>query len=460
MIENIKEIIKLIDISIKDDANKTITWWNIIKDNFDNEIDDYRNIINNSQKWLQEYTDKLINETWINNLKIKYTNINWYFIEIPLSQKDKIPDFFEHKQTLVNAYRYSTKDLKDFEEKILSWESFLYKKEYDIFNEICEKIYNNFDSIKESSKIIASIDFFTNMSYIAYENNYSKPIINNSWILEISWWRHPIIEKIEKNFVSNELFLDNKKYLNIITWPNMWWKSTYLRQNALIIIMAHMWSFVPCKSANICIFDKIFSRIWASDNLFFWNSTFMVEMQEMANILNNATKNSFIIIDEVWRWTSTYDWMSLAWWILKNIDEKIKAKTLFATHYHELVDESKKLKWRNNFCVAVWENDDNIIFLRKIVPWSIKKSYWLHVAKIAWVNEEVINEAIKTLKKFENNNRQLSLTWIYEKEEKIIYKENKSEIEEEIKNIDLNNITPLEAMNIIYNLKSKINKNE
>jgi len=458
MLENLKNIINLIDISIKKDANNLITWWNIIQDNFDKNIDEYRNIINNSQKWLEEYTYKIIQETQINSLKIKYTNISGYFIEIPLSQKDKIPAYFIQKQILINAARYTTKELWNFEEKILSGESYLFQKEYEIFNEICGKVYNEFESIKKSSSLIAKIDFYTNLAYIAYENNYSRPKINTNSTLEIFAWRHPIIEKIEKNFITNELFMDDKKFLHLITWPNMWWKSTYLRQNALIIIMSHIWSFVPCKEANICLMDKIFSRVGASDNLFFGNSTFMVEMQEMANILNNATKNSFIIIDEVWRWTSTYDWMSLAWAILKNIEWKIKAKTLFATHYHEIVDESKKLKWRSNFCVAVWENDDNIVFLRKIIPWSIKKSYGIQVAKIAWINNEIINDALDTLKKYEKSNNQLSLWQLWSIiEEKIVYKETKSQIEEEIKNIDINNLTPLEALNMIYKFKNNIN---
>ena len=253
--------------------------------------------------------------------------------------------------------------------------------------------------------------------------------------------------------------LNNKSYVSIITWPNMWWKSTYLRQNALIILMAHIWSFVPAKEAKIPLTDKIFSRVWASDNLFVWSSTFMVEMQEVANILNNSTKNSFVIIDEVWRWTSTYDWMSLAWAILRQNHDNIKAKTLFATHYHELVDESKTLKWVANFSVAVWENDDNIVFLRKIIPWSIKKSYWIEVARLAWLPRNVIDEANWFLRKFEQTHSfsQLSLWSLWVKvEEKIVYRDKESEIENEIKKIDLNNLTPIQALNILSELKSKV----
>ncbi len=457
--QSLQEIISLIERAVKPDANNLLTAGGIISDNFDSEIDHLRNLVNNSNQWLNEYTKNLVDQTSITTLKIKYTSASGYFIEVPLSQKAKIPENFIHKTTLVNALRFTTPELREFEGKIMNAESLLYEREYEIFKNISSQILEKFSQMKEYSHKIAQIDYVSNLSYIAYENDYVKPEISSWYDLEILWARHPIVEKIEKNFISNDLFLSQKKFVNIITWPNMWWKSTYLRQNALIILMSHLWSFVPAKSAKIPLTDKIFSRVWASDNLFLWASTFMVEMQEVANILNNSTKNSFVIIDEVGRGTSTYDGMSLAWAILKENHDTIKAKTLFATHYHELVDESKKLSWVSNFSVAVSENEENIVFLRKIIPGSIKKSYGIEVAKLAWLPSSVIEEANNFLANFtkEHTFSQMSL-WNFwtEIKEKIVYKEKESEIEKELKKIDVNNLTPIQALNILGELKGKM----
>lgn len=456
--EKIREIINLIDFAIKDEPNHLITAWNIIKSWFNNEVDEYRNLVEHSQDWLANYQSELINKTWLNNLKIKFTNILGYFIELPVSAKDKIPDFFITKQTLVTSLRFSTLELQDFEKKIVNAENLLFTKEYEIFREVREKINDSFKEIRQTSQKSANLDMMTSLSRLAYNNNYSRPKISKNNNLSIISWRHPVIEKIEKDFISNDLNLDNKKYINIITWPNMWWKSTYLRQNALIILMAHIGSFVPAREANIPLTDKIFSRVWASDNLFLGQSTFMVEMQEMANILHNSTEESFIIIDEIWRWTSTYDGMSLAWAILKYLHDIKKAKTLFATHYHELIDESRALKWVENYSVAVWENNDSIVFLRKIIKWWIKKSYWLQVAKLAWINNEIISIAKSQLLKLEkiHSNHQLDLwNFVIEPEIQIIEKENPAI--NELKNLDINNISPIEALNKLYELKNLTN---
>lgn len=454
--QELKDIISLIENSISPDSQNLLTMWWIIKNWFDREVDELRDFIDNSNDWLNNYNEKLINKTSISSLKIKYTTQNGYFIEIPLSQKDKAIDEFRLITTLVNNLRYTTVELEEFNKKISNAESILYKKEYDIFKEVSSQIIKSFNEIKNHSNIITKIDFITNLSFVALENNYSKPEMSETKELEIISWRHPIVEKLEKNFISNELFLDSKNYINIISWPNMWWKSTYLRQNALIILLSHTWSFVPAKSAKIPITDKIFSRIWASDNQVLWSSTFMVEMQEVSNILSNATAKSFVIIDEVWRWTSTYDGMSLAWAILKELNDNIKCKTLLSTHYHELIWESKKLSWVNNFSVAISENDENIVFLRKVIPGWISKSYWLEVAKLAWLPKNVLDEANSFLKKFENhkNFSQLSM-WNLEviEKEKIIYKE--SEVLEKLKKIDVNNLTPIEALNILSELKKE-----
>jgi len=461
-VENIKNIINLINDSIKEDAEWNIMWWWIISNWFDEKVDYLNWLINNSNEWLVNYQRELSETYWISSLKIKYTNASWYFIEIPKSQISKIPDLFIHKQTLVNASRYITPPLKEFEENILSAEWKKAEREYELFLEIREQILDSFSEIQSISDKIAFIDFESSLSEIAYSWNYTKPVVTKDNSLSIIWWRHPIIELSERDFISNDLDLNNKDYIHIITWPNMWWKSTFLRQNALIVLMTHIWSFVPANIAKIPITDKIFSRIWASDNLFLGQSTFMVEMQEVANILNNSTKNSFVIIDEVWRWTSTYDWMSLARAILKENHDNIKAKTLFATHYHELIDKSKQLKWVSNFSVAVWENEENLVFLRKIIPWWIKKSFWLEVAKIAWLSRNTILEAKKMLQILELEHNKISwkqmLLWTINSEIDLVEKNDfcNNKLTQKIKNININNLTPIEALNLINELKSII----
>ena len=456
--DEIKKIIYLIDVAIKDDPENTITWGGIISDNYDSEVDEYRKIINTAKDWLSSYQSNLVNLTWISTLKIKYTAISWYFIEIPRSQINKVSDNFVHKQTLVNAGRFITEELKEFEWKLLEAEWCLASREYEIFLKLREEILNSFKSIKEISEKNAFIDFSSTLAEVAYMNNYTKPLIINKNDLEIIWGRHVVIEQTENNFISNDLKLSCNDYVHIITWPNMWWKSTFLRQNAIIILLSHIWSFVPAKKAIIPLTDRIFSRVWASDNLFLWQSTFMVEMQEIANILNNSTKDSFVIIDEVGRWTSTYDWMSLAWAILKENHDKIKARTLFATHYHELIDESIKLKWVSNYSVAVWEDDDKLIFLRKIIKWWIKKSFWLEVAKIAWVPENVIIEAKSMLKILEHeHNRDFQMTlWSVSVEPEVKIINIESKVEKELLEIDIDNLTPIEALNKLIELKWKI----
>lgn len=462
--ENILKIIDLIDKAIKEAPEISLTSWEIIADFYDEKVDEYRNIINNSKDWLISYQNKLIKETGISSLKIRHTWAFGYFIEVTKVNTYKVPDYFIPRQTLVWASRYVTQELRDFEEKFLEAEDKKNALEYEIFLKIREEVLWSFSSIKNFSDIWAKVDFLASLAKVAYTNDYRKPEITNSYDLNIISWKHPVISKNTREFISNNLELTNKKFVHIITGPNMWWKSTFLRQNALIILMAHIWSFVPVKEAIIPVTDKIFSRIWASDNLYFWQSTFMVEMQEVANILNNSTKNSFVIIDEVGRGTSTYDGMSLAWAILKENHDKIKAKTLFATHFHELIDESKKLSWVENFSVAVGENEENLIFLRKIIPWWIKKSFWLEVAKIAWLWDEVIKEARKMLKLLEEEHNgtfwnQLSLISLSSDIQPAQEKQKESEVEKALEEIDVNNLTPIEALNELFKLKKSINKN-
>lgn len=450
--KNIQKIIDLLDNAIKPDAENSLTSWGIIADGYDEKVDQYRNIISNAKQWLADYQNTLISQSGISNLKIKYTGAAGYFIEVSKLHISKVPDSFTHKQTLVNASRFVTPELKDFEQDLQEAESTLSSREYELFQEVRAEILSEFENIKELSKKVAYTDFWVSSAEIANKNNYIRPEIASWYNLDIQWWRHPVIEQIQWDFISNDLTMDKKSYSHVITGPNMGGKSTFLRQNALIILMAHMWLFVPAKQANIPLTDKIFSRVWASDNLYAGQSTFMVEMQEVANILHNSTQNSFVIIDEVWRWTSTYDGMSLAWAILKQNHDHIKAKTLFATHYHELVDESTKLKWVSNFSVAVWENEDNLVFLRKIIPGWMKKSYGLEVAKLAGIWPEVIAEAKIMMKLLEQEHAQMTL-WALDTTPKVEIIEKESPIQQELQKIDINNITPMEAFNLINKWK-------
>ena len=458
--EVIRNIIDLIDRAIDKDPENLITWGNIIATWYDDKVDEYREIILSSKKWLATYQSELMSTTSIANLKIKYTGASGYFIEVSKAQISNVPDNFVHKQTLVNAGRFITKELLEFQWKLFEAESFLAEREYEIFLDVREDILKGFNDIKKLSEKVSVIDFTTNNSFNAYENDYCKPIITRSSDLNIESGRHPVIEQTQKDFISNNLELSDKKYIHIITGPNMWLKSTFLRQNALIILLAHMGSFVSAKKVSLGLTDKLFSRVWANDNLFLGQSTFMVEMQEVANILNNSTENSFVIIDEVWRGTSTYDGMSLAWAILKENHDKMRAKTLFATHYHELVDESKVLPGVDNFSVSVWEDNGELVFLRKVIKWGIKKSFGLEVAKIAWLNKSVIGEAKNMLQKLEQEHNKVFWSQMSIGESlwtpQVEYMEKDSQIEKDIRNLDIDSLTPIEALNLISQFKNKI----
>lgn len=458
-LQELEDLIDLLEKSIKEDAPLLLTWWGIIADGYNSEVDEIRQIMQHSKDWLANYQAKLIQESGIQTLKIKYTNVTGYFIEVPKSQALNVPTDFIVKQTLVSGARFTTQELREFEKKLLEGEMIVAQKEYTLFEEIREKTLKSFHQLKQASANIAFIDFIQSLSSCSLEHRYVRPELYDGYEIKIEGWRHPVIETLQKEFVSNDICMDEKQFVHIITWPNMWGKSTFLRQNALIILMAHIWSFVPARIANIPLTDKIFSRVGATDNLAMGQSTFMVEMQETANIIHNSTHKSFVIIDEVGRWTSTYDGMSLAWAILKYNHDKIKAKTLFATHYHELVDDSEVLSGARNFSVAVGENEENLVFLRKIIPWGMKKSYGIEVARIAWIPKEVIDEAKGMLQKLELEHKkvwQVQLQIGDFKEVEVIYKEKKSEVEEELKNIEVDGMTPLEALNAIASLKKKL----
>lgn len=454
------KIINLIDSAIDENADNNITAWWIIATWFDEKIDSDRQIVEQAHQWIIKYKQELINKSWISSLKIKFTNNTWYFIEIPLSQTSNIPENFIQRQTLTQVSRYTTSELQEFEIELHEANAYLFQKEYECFLNIRNDILNHFKDLYELSRKISIIDFYINWAYLISQKQYIIPEMTSKYNLDIVWGKHPVILEESSDFITNDLYLQKSDFIHVITWPNMWWKSTYLRQNALMIILAHMWYPIPAVSAMIPIVDKVFSRVGSGDNLFLWQSTFMVEMQEIAYILHNSTQKSFVIIDEIGRGTSTYDGMSLAWAILQHNHDNIKAKTLFATHYHEILDHAVVLRWSSNFSVAVGENDDNIIFLRKIIPWGIKKSYWIEVAKLAGIPPSVLLEAKKTMIDFKNNSQFEQLSFVQNdiKPKQLINKEEDNKIFKQIEEIDINTLSPLAALLELEKLQMQVKK--
>ena len=393
--DTLKDLYNLIAESIVDDPPYLMHDGKIIKDGFSEEVDKYRASKTDGKKWLIELEEKERQKTGIKNLKIKFSKVSGYLFEISNSYSGEIPDYFTRKQTLSNAERYTTEELNNLQSIIVSAEDRLASLEFEIFQEIREKIASETFRIRNTATDIAIIDVLSNLAYVANDNKYVCPSLNESGIIKIENGRHPVIEKLSNidTFISNDTELNSENFIDIITGPNMAGKSTYMRQVALIALMAHMGSFVPAKSADICILDRIFTRVGASDDLTRGKSTFMVEMSEVANIVNNASSNSLIILDEIGRGTSTYDGLSIAWAVVEYISNTIKAKTLFATHYHELTELEGKVKGVNNFNVAVIENDDEIKFLRRIVRGSAKKSYGIAVAKLAGLPDQITESA-------------------------------------------------------------------
>lgn len=459
--QQLSSFIDLLENAFQEDGNNSISWWNIIRDGYNEKIDQYRKIISESRKWLWNYQKQLIESTKINTLRIKFTQNSWYFIEISKSHIHKVSHDFIHVQTLVNTSRFITQELKNFEWNLIEAEQNMAEEEYRLFLDIREEIISEIWFFHKISKNISHIDFSSTLSSVAKSKNYIRPNLHEGFDVEIIWWRHPVIESLNCDFVSNDMTLSQEDCIHIITWPNMWWKSTYLRQNALIIILSHIWSYIPAKKASIPLVDRVFSRVGAYDNLYLWQSTFMVEMQEISNILHNASKKSFVIVDEIGRGTSTYDGMSLAWAILKYLHDETHVKALFATHYHEITDMSHSLTHTSNYSVAVWENDENIIFLRKIVPWSMKKSYGIEVARIAGIPRKILQEARKVMEELQRNHNlwsnQMNLSsLINEQNEKDLNVHR--EIIEKIELMNLENTPPIEALKFLYEIQKKIEK--
>ena len=458
--EPIDFIIELIESSIMEEADLALKSWNIIKSNFDSEIDADRRILQEGEQWISEYQKNLTSETKISSLKIKY-NAQWYFIEIPHSQNLKILDYFIPKQSLTSVSRYTTKDLQEFESKLISASEELHNKEYDVFIEIRNSVELHYNIIHELSRNISNIDFLSSAAHYSLQNSCSTPELGLDFWLEIQWGKHPVISREEYDFISNDLRLKWSEFIHVITWPNMWGKSTFLRQNALLVLLTHVGYDIPCRCAKIGLVDKIFSRVWAADNLYLWQSTFMVEMQEIAYILRHSTKRSFVIIDEVWRGTSTYDGMSLAWSILEYNQKNIWAKTLFATHYHEIIEYAENLRWAWNYSVSVGENEKNIVFLRKIIPWWIKKSYGIEVASLAWIPDAVVDGAKRCMNLLQGTlySQQLSLNELPINDKNKDSQNHKQECQEiisVIKELDLDRLSPIESLQKLSEIQEKI----
>ncbi len=455
-LDTLKDIYSLIDVSIKDDPPITIKEGSLIKKGYNEELDKVSISCLNGKEWLADLELDEKNKTGIKNLKIGFNKISGYFFEVTKSNISMVPDYFIRKQTLTNSERYHTEKLKSMEDEILGAEEKILDLEYKLFQEIRENIKSKVIRIQNTSRIIAKIDVLNSLSRVAYDLNFVKPQLNNKGIIKIISGRHPVVE----NTIENNLFIPNDTNLNrednmiqIITGPNMAGKSTYMRQVAIITLLAHIGSFVPAESANICIVDRIFTRIGAADNLSQGKSTFMVEMMEVSNIVRSATKDSLIILDEVGRGTSTYDGLSIAWAVVEHIAEKIKAKTLFATHYHELTQLQEKNKNIKNLTILAEEKDNEIVFLRKIVEGSTNKSYGIEVAKLAGINKSITRRSNEILNLIEDNHKiNLSDTSVKETKQIDMNDFKTNYYIDRVLNLDIDNMTPKNALDTLYEL--------
>lgn len=443
-LDELVEIYNLIESSIKDEVPFSIREGGMIKDGYNAELDELHNISNNGKDTILEIENRERERTGIKGLKIKYNKVFGYFIEVTKANIHLVPSDYIRKQTLANAERYIVEDLKIYEEKVLNAKDKIENLEYHLFKEISEKIKNFRSILHELAYKLSYLDVVTNFAHIATKNSYIKPEITTEGDIEIIGGRHPIVEQLvgRENFVKNSIVLNNDKNLIILTGPNMSGKSTYMKQVALILIMAHMGCYVPAEYAKIGIVDKIFTRIGASDDLVTGQSTFMLEMSEVANIVNSSTKNSFIILDEIGRGTSTFDGISIATAITEYIHDNIQAKTIFATHYHELTQLESKLNKSTNFRIEVKEDEKEILFLREIVKGGADKSYGIEVARLAGLPREILDRAKEMLRVLEN--RKMIIERKVKKEQLILFGEFEPETKEEPIKKEEENIIQLE----------------
>lgn len=464
-LDELKDVYALIDKAIIEEPPISVKEGGMIKKGYNSEVDELKTATTDGKQWLMQLEVKEKEETGIKNLKVGFNKVFGYYIEVTKSNLAQVPDRFIRKQTLTNGERYITEELKILEEKILGSQEKLVNLEYDLFTQIRIELGKQIKRIQKSAMIIATLDVLSSFATVAEDMNYVKPEIEHSGKIDIQAGRHPVIEKMlpSGSFVENDTYLNKEEdRLSIITGPNMAGKSTYMRQVALITLMAQVGSFVPANSAKIGVVDKIFTRVGASDDLSMGQSTFMVEMMEVATILKEATEDSLVILDEIGRGTSTYDGLSIAWAVANYIADKEKcgAKTLFATHYHELTELENQIDGIKNYSIAVKEKGEDIIFLRKIVPGGTDESYGIHVAKLAGVPAPVVKKANEILKSLERTNA-IGRKEIKESKKQAtgqldMYNYKLAELAHEIDKINLNELTPIEALNTLVKLKESI----
>ena len=477
-IDPLLDIFEKIDKAIEEDPPFSVREGGIIKNGYNEGVDYLRVSKSEGKNWLANLESEEKEKTGIKTLKVKYNKVFGYYLEVSKSFIDMVPTEYIRKQTLSNAERYTTEKLKELEDTILNAQDKLCTLEFDLFEEIRVYIEENLLRIQKTAKAMALLDVLCSLAYVAETNRYVRPEINEKGSITIKEGRHPVVEKMvpDNQFIPNDTVLDNKKNnISIITGPNMAGKSTYMRQTALIVLMAQIGSFVPAKSASICVCDRIFTRVGASDDLASGQSTFMIEMNEVSNILRNATKDSLLILDEIGRGTSTLDGLSIAWAVIEHIanPKLLGAKTLFATHYHELTELEGKIPNVNNYCIAVKEEGDDIIFLRKIIKGGTDKSYGIQVAKLAGVPDMVIERAKDILSKLSENDIIDKMQDIVTISPNMTKKKQKnydevdlgqltlldmtsdSDIIKEIEEIDVSNMTPLDGLNTLYRLQCK-----
>ena len=470
--DSLEDITDLIKHAIVDEPPLAQKDGGIIREGFNEDVDKFRSARTDGKKWLTELETKERERTAIKSLKIKYNRVFGYALEVTNTFKELVPENYIRKQTLANAERYITEELKNLENMILGAEDKLYALEYELFSNVRDKVGQEVIRIQRTAKAIAGLDVFASLALVAERNHYVRPKVNEGGIIDIKGGRHPVVEQMIDNdmFIANDTYLDNtKKRVSIITGPNMAGKSTYMRQTALIVLMAQIGSFVPADKAVIGIVDRIFTRVGASDDLASGQSTFMVEMTEVANILRNATAKSLLILDEIGRGTSTFDGLAIAWAVIEHISNTklCGAKTLFATHYHELTELEGKLSGVTNYCIAVKEKGDDIVFLRKIVKGGADKSYGIQVAKLAGVPDSVINRAKELVEELSDADITAAVKDLASPKKKpkvemdmaqmsLFDTVQDNDIIEELKGIDIGNLTPMEALNTLYNLQNKI----
>ena len=478
-LDPLEELCDLVGRAIQEEPPLAMKEGGIIKDGYNEEVDRLRKAKSEGKNWLADLETKEREKTGIKNLRIRYNKVFGYYLEVTNSFKDLVPDYYTRKQTLANAERYIIPELKELEDTILGAEDKLCALEYELYCEVRNTIAAELTRIQRTAKAVAKLDVIASLALVAERNNYVRPKINEKGVIDIRDGRHPVVEKMIPNdmFIANDTYLDDKKQrISIITGPNMAGKSTYMRQAALIVLMAQLGSFVPASSANIGLVDRIFTRVGASDDLASGQSTFMVEMNEVANILRNATSKSLLILDEIGRGTSTFDGLSIAWAVVEYISNSklLGAKTLFATHYHELTELEGKISNVNNYCIAVKEKGDDIVFLRKIVKGGVDKSYGIQVAKLAGVPDPVINRAkeiveelvtaditgkvkdiavqgSETKKKTQKKLDEVDLTQF-----SLFDTVKDDDVLNELKELDISHMTPMDAMNKLYQLQNKL----